>query len=363
MKITTDNYIEIFISHFEGRLTAEESVQLMQFIAEHPQLQQEFDQLQTVFLQPAETEKINFTHLLKDVNQLTGVNACNFEELCIAELEGDLHNPTLRGQLYQWINANEDNRKTFSLYRQTQIHPDEKTVFPHKKVLKKREKQIDLTGWAYRSLAIAASVALLLGLVQWWIANRESFRVQPMATDIPVKSQPMAVNTPAQPEHKRQPDRQNEIAYNSSSSRKARLSVVVADSAKSGIRGKEQLQPISELSPRMAVARTYIPYSEFIIIDEKIFYRNLPESPDHKPYLTMGEWMNEQVKKMKEAIFKLPEENPLTRIAGPNLQQMNLLAGNHVIFRQNTDTLYGRKQVEVNLGWVAFYFSYSKGKE
>lgn len=358
MKITSDNYIEIFISYFEGRLSAEDSVQLMQFIAEHPQLQREFDQMQTVFLQPAEAEKINFTHLFKDVNQINTVNDYNFEELCIAELEGDLHNANLRGQLYQWVNASEANQKIFLIYKQTRTRPDEKIVFPNKKVLKKREKPINLGGWVYRSLAIAASVALLLGLARWWLTNRESIRVHPTA--FPAKSQPMAVNTPAQPDQIQQSEAH---AVRNPASPKVRIPAVASDSAKTDTREREPLQPLEKLSPRMAEAGTYLPYREFIIVDEKIFYRNLHEYSDHQPYLTLSEWMNDQVKKIKETVFKLPEEYPLTRIAGSNLQQMNLLAGNHVIFRQNTDTLYGRKQVEVNLGWVAFYFSYSKTGE
>lgn len=358
MKITTDNYIEIFIHYFDGQLTAEESVELMEFIALHPHLQKEFEQMQTVFLQPSEAEKVNFTHLLKDINQRDEVNDNNFEELCIAELEGDLHNAMLRGQLYQWINAHENNQKTFTLYKQTKTRPDEKITFPNKKILKKREKTVNLS-WVYRSIAVAATIAMVVGLGKWWKASTTK---QELSTgNIPAITQPLATTLPNQTQDKEIHASQKsnltptrKIHYEPSPSK------VLPDSSRINVLKTETLIALNELSPRQAQAETYIPYRDFIIIDEKVFYREYQNTPASRSYLTLGEWVNGQLTKWKKTILNLPAEYSLPRVAEANLQQMSLLSGNHVIFRQNTDTLYGRKRVEVNLGWVAFYFSYNE---
>lgn len=359
MKITADNYIEIFIDYFDGKLTAEETVELMQFVAQHPTLQKEFEQMQTMFLQPAEAEKVNFVHLLKDINQRDEVNATNFEELCIAELEGELHNASLRGQLYQWINASEANQKIFALYKQTKTRPDEKIVFPNKKILKKREKLIELS-WIYSGVAVAASLALLIGIGKWWMSIH-----QPSTTPSPILFHTYQV-TPEMPNQVK--GQQNTYANNEKffvrniSQRTQPLAT--NDSVKTALSKKEAFPELNELTPRMAMAETYIPYRDFIIIEETIFYRNYQNSPgNEKPYLTLGEWVNERITSWKNAILNLPAESPLSRVTNTNIQQLSLLAGNHVIFRQNTDTLEGRKQVEVNLGWVAFYFSYAEGNK
>ncbi|MGC8802343.1 MAG: hypothetical protein ACP5PS_01005 [Bacteroidales bacterium] len=357
MKINTDNYIEIFIHYFDGQLTAEESVELMQFIAQHPHLQKEFEQMQTVFLKPSEAEKVNFTHLLKDINQRNEVNEYNFEELCIAELEGDLHNAVLRRQLYQWINAHENNQKIFALYKQTKTHPDEKIIFPHKKILKKPEKSVTLP-WVFRSIAVAASVTLVVGLGRWWIAQSPN---QQLSTEnISAVSLPVATTPPIQTREKQKFASQKNTTLAKKIPYEPSISKALPDSSRINVPITDTQVALNELSPRLALAETHIPYRNFIIIDEKFIYPDYQNTPDNKPYLTMGEWINGQVTKWKKTIFNLPAEHPLAHMAEANVEQMSLLLGNHVIFRQNTDTLNGRKRVEVNLGWVALYFSYNE---
>ncbi|MCX7985674.1 MAG: hypothetical protein N2662_01895 [Bacteroidales bacterium] len=357
MKITFENYISIFIDYFEGKLSNEESIELMQFLSSHPELQNEFDQIQFLFLQPIEAEKLDFTYLLKDINQLNEVNQHNFEELCIAELEGDLNNPVLRGMLYQGINSSKANLKTFELYKQVKAIPDKKIIFPNKKFLKRREKAITQT-WIYRSIAIAASITILIGMSIWFNTNTKKTAIS-ISNPTPIENQRVLANQTISKERVIQslpsdPDRPYKTIKKMQNESLSQI-----DTANhSPVKSFTQLEP---LIPRQSYVMAYFPNREFIIVDENILKRSWEGDFKGVETLTVGQWMNDQLKRWKNTILNIPAEYSLSKVVETNFAQLSLQSKNHVIFRHSADTLYGRKQVEVNLGWVELYFSYSTG--
>jgi hypothetical protein len=165
MHINRENYEAWLLDMIEGELSPEQEEEVRQFLADNPDLEAGTDLLDTT-LMPAE---ISFP-LKEDIKKGAGsfeINKGNYEQFCIARIEGDL-SASAEKALDDFLSDNPGCARTARLYGMVILKPDRTVNFPDKHMLKKCGTATrKLHGFfrrrvIYRSLSVAASVVLLL---------------------------------------------------------------------------------------------------------------------------------------------------------------------------------------------------------
>ncbi|MGM0497904.1 MAG: hypothetical protein ACQESJ_08305, partial [Bacteroidota bacterium] len=164
-KINRHNYEAFIIDYMEGNLSSSRKEEFLQFMAANPDLKEEFESWEEVKINPTQNISFPEKNTLKKNNAIFP-DESPFEELCIAKLEGDLtKNETILFD--QYIKEEQEKAKTYKLYTQTKLTPDNSVTYPEKEKLKiKEKKKYKLYNINYQQIiAFAASVTLLFGLL------------------------------------------------------------------------------------------------------------------------------------------------------------------------------------------------------
>lgn len=158
--INEHNYEAFLLDALEGRLTAEQQLELETFMALHPELSVELEGLSDLSFDPEQTVFPDKNGLKKTASDLVAA------EQFIAYIEGQL-NPEERRLLEESCAANPALALELKLYQHTIAQADEQIVFENKAALKRQPKFI-LLNVRTSAFAAAASVALLLLLYVLW---------------------------------------------------------------------------------------------------------------------------------------------------------------------------------------------------
>ncbi len=156
MSISQYNYEAYFLDYYEGTLDAHATQELMDFLAHHPELKEEFESYEPVSLNDKEEIKFEGKESLK--KSLTPVNANNFDEFAVQYIEGTL-NAESKAQFLNFIKLNPVYENELALYQKTKLTTDITIVFTDKEFLKKRNARRP-AAWYYWSAA--ASVAIII---------------------------------------------------------------------------------------------------------------------------------------------------------------------------------------------------------
>jgi hypothetical protein len=160
-EINRHNYEAFFIDYLDGNLRPSQEKLLWSFLKENPDLKQELDEFELVSI-PYENHQFCEKQGLKKTVLLNDESSSNFDELCIAFLEGDLS--TKEKILFETsIKNSAKKQKTLKIYQNTRLKADQKIVYPEKDKLKKTGLIISLRKY-YPTLAVAASALLLIAL-------------------------------------------------------------------------------------------------------------------------------------------------------------------------------------------------------
>ena len=154
-KITRNNYEEFFLDYLEGSLSALEEIALENFLALHPDLKAELEEMKLVILEEesAELEKES----IKEIPFRS-----NFSDFCIAKLEGDLTSSEEKA-FDQFLESNLEHLSEFGQYELTKLKPDYSVIIPDKNKFKKKEKKL-IPLWIVSGIGIAASVLILFSI-------------------------------------------------------------------------------------------------------------------------------------------------------------------------------------------------------
>jgi len=159
MKINRNNYEQYFMDYLDGNLSDQEIHMLEDFLLTNPDLRTELEGTERIVLSP-DSNIYNQKEYLKKPDFTLPVNEFNFEDYCIAGIEGDLNNLQL-AELNKYIQDYPETRKLFQLYTRLHLTPDKSIVFPGKGDLKKTiilvKREV-----IYTLLSIAAAVAFIL---------------------------------------------------------------------------------------------------------------------------------------------------------------------------------------------------------
>ena len=162
MNITKENYEYWAFRYLEGELSASETEQMISFLVEHPEINEELDRIRTLPNNSMEIVPQNFSYLKKSFESIE-ITDTTFEEFCIAHFERDLSWEKSE-QLFEFIGNKNRHKSIFDTYSFLKLQPDERITFEDKQLL---TKPVEISG-SYKRFpvfyfsAIAASILVLI---------------------------------------------------------------------------------------------------------------------------------------------------------------------------------------------------------
>jgi hypothetical protein len=166
MQINDQNFEAYLLDLMEGRLTADQEDELIAFLEDRPEL---YAEQTSGMVMPAETAEFLFKDDLKKGGLGAKITRDNFEQFCIARLEGDLSTGGIEN-LQAFLEDNPDCRKEALVYDRLVLKPDTGPAYPHKSTLKKNytlltvNSGLSIRHMIYISGSIAATLALIISL-------------------------------------------------------------------------------------------------------------------------------------------------------------------------------------------------------
>jgi len=160
IEINLYNYEEYVLDFLEDNLDSFKREAFLLFLKNNPEIKVELEFFNDEKLVP-EPVLFDNKHILKKESIITQSALSNFDELCIAKVEGDLsdHQMILFDEL---INSNKLKKREFERFKKTIIKSDDTIVFKGKDRLKK--KPIGVWRIHYSLVSIAASILIIVGL-------------------------------------------------------------------------------------------------------------------------------------------------------------------------------------------------------
>jgi hypothetical protein len=166
MDINRNNYEEYIIDYLDGKLNPVQTAELMYFFSQNPDLELEFNVFENYKLPESKLKFNNKEELKKAYSDFPEVTDSNFDEFCVAEIEGELDDKS-RNRLYEYLKRNPEKNRDLELYQKTILIPDESLVFPGLNNLKKH-KTIPFVSFRsiyYQGIAAAAILAVVLTII------------------------------------------------------------------------------------------------------------------------------------------------------------------------------------------------------
>jgi len=179
MEITRLNYEIYFLDYLEGKFDLSNISDLMIFLKENPDLADELRQFENITIHSNEIIFNEKNVLKKPAKEISLINENNFEEFCIAELEGDL---SLNDKLIfnKFLIENPSKKKVFEFYLNTMLRPDKKIFFKEKSKLK--ANKINKHGYSFSFIVSAAASVCLMFMVYKYIYNYKTFPDKQLVT-------------------------------------------------------------------------------------------------------------------------------------------------------------------------------------
>jgi anti-sigma factor RsiW len=158
MNIDRQNYESFFLQYADGELSASEQDAVQQFVALHPDLQQELNEILQAVLRPESVPFLNKAQLFR-ISEAT-------EENLLSLLDNEVSAP-LRQEIEQQIAAEPAVAQAWQHLQKTKLDPAESVLHPDKSTLYRTApaKTIPLRRWW---MAAAAAIA---GLATWGIVH------------------------------------------------------------------------------------------------------------------------------------------------------------------------------------------------
>lgn len=174
MRITRDNYEAFLLDRLEGVINEEDNRELELFFLSNPDLVPEpLEELHVLEVEPI---SMDGKESLKRHLPPRGAQKDQLDDLLVGKLEGDLSEEQCR-TVDRWIAEDEEIALAWRIMQATKVSAIP-AIYPDKSSLKKENRRI-IALW--RPLAVAASIALLLG-IGWWIQQPQGSSTGPVAT-------------------------------------------------------------------------------------------------------------------------------------------------------------------------------------
>jgi hypothetical protein len=159
MKISRENYEIFFIDYFDGNLSDAQIADFEDFLLLNPDLREELEGLEKIKLEP-ENDSLADKDILRKIDLDTPISDHNFDDYCIAYLEGDLSRA--QSMLFEsYLKLHPGKRKDLSIYQHTILSANLSESFIDKSSLKKITPVIRRI-YLFSGFSIAAAIAILM---------------------------------------------------------------------------------------------------------------------------------------------------------------------------------------------------------
>lgn len=175
--ISRNNYEVFFLDYHEGNLGENERKELFSFLEHNPDLKQEFENFRNVSLSSSDKKIFD-----KDRLKRNTITAYNYKTWFIALPENDLNNSQEK-EVEDFILKNPSLRSELELFKKTIIYSEKDIYFRDKAFLKRGGKIVPIGSWIYLSMAIAASIALILVFI--YVLNKDTGKIPVAVSSIP----------------------------------------------------------------------------------------------------------------------------------------------------------------------------------
>ncbi len=165
-KIGRNNYEVFFLDYFEGTLAPDRTNELFSFLTLNPDLKNEFNDFTLIALEK-ENQQFENKQDLKRLLLHDEVRESNFEQFCVAWVEGDL-DQYKKLEFESFTNAVPNRQKTLELYKQTQLQTDASVIYFRKNSLK---RNIVGPKIILKRISLAASVLIIAGIFYFLITE------------------------------------------------------------------------------------------------------------------------------------------------------------------------------------------------
>ncbi len=176
MDINRNNYEEYFLLFADNELTDYEKIEVLKFIRENKDLENEFRMIQNTICKPDNVVMENKANLLKD-EEAQLISEKNYEEIFVLYHDHELNNEErIKTELY--VHLHPQLKNEFDLLGQARLTPDNSIMFAGKQDLYKKEKTgktVPLIFW--RSMAAAVFIGF-----GFWIFQTYQKPALPAAT-------------------------------------------------------------------------------------------------------------------------------------------------------------------------------------
>ncbi|MBS1663555.1 MAG: hypothetical protein JST68_21110 [Bacteroidetes bacterium] len=190
--ITRDNYQEYFLLYVDNELSMEDRLVVEQWVAENPDLQDEWETLLSCRIDPDATVVFeDRDSLLRSVDSSV-IAGHNYTEYFLSYIDGELI-PKDRSLVEDFVRQHPSKKIELEQLRKTVSHPDRMIVFPDKDLLYKKEKDRRVI-FFYRTLAGAAAV--LLAVAALFLLRGHHTDTREVAKNLPIPP----VNNPVKKE-------------------------------------------------------------------------------------------------------------------------------------------------------------------
>jgi len=162
MKIGRNNYEAFFLDFHEGNLSEEVKRDVLQFVESNPDLKEEFESFEIIFID--QSQGLNFPG--KENLKKNAINVLNYKTWLVAYIEDDL-NGDEKLEVEKFLSANPAYGHELEILRKTKIFPDYSIRFSQKSSLKKGGVVIPM--W----VRYAAAASLIFGLMAYFFVQRK----------------------------------------------------------------------------------------------------------------------------------------------------------------------------------------------
>jgi hypothetical protein len=177
MNINRNNYEAFFIDYVHNELSVPEKLQLENFIALHPELEEELHQLKETILTPDLNVQIGQKESLYKKALLLSQDQAAIESLIIRDLDAEL-TAEEKEKLHLLLQKNTDYHQLAQHYAQTKFTEAPEQPFPDKeRLLKPVNRNHQRIYWITR-LAAAAICLLVTGLYFWQTPSGSNVKIE-----------------------------------------------------------------------------------------------------------------------------------------------------------------------------------------
>ncbi len=183
MNITRENYEAYIIDYLDGKLNPVQSAELMHFLSQNPDLEEEFNEFESIKINSSKEMKLNKEELKRDFSDIKQINDENFDEFCVANFEGDLNNQD-ECRLKEYLKKYPEKQKDFDLYSKIYLSPDYSIKYSEKNSIKKISPFIRRKNLLLYVTSAAAAILLLILIVYMPGKDREGISEIQVADNI-----------------------------------------------------------------------------------------------------------------------------------------------------------------------------------